>query len=116
MKPYFDTGLRELARVSGYPVAAIQTCCQFKCTHHFLMEAWQALYQVMLQRFIEADAEAGNPPLQLTHLVQNASLHIKSCDFVATLTQLREKLQQSNWKFWVQFVFEDALAYTLDYS
>lgn len=26
MKPYFDAGLRELARAAGYPVAAIQSC------------------------------------------------------------------------------------------
>jgi hypothetical protein len=57
IKPYFDMGLKELAHVSGYPVAAIQACSQFKHTHHFLIEAWQALYQilVMLQRYIEAE-------------------------------------------------------------
>ena len=26
MKPYFDAGLRELARAAGYPVATIQSC------------------------------------------------------------------------------------------
>ena len=51
IKPYFDMGLKELARVSGYPVAAIQACSQFKRTHHFLIEAWQALYLVMLQHY-----------------------------------------------------------------
>ena len=32
MKPYFDMGLRELARAAGYPVAAMQSCSQFKRT------------------------------------------------------------------------------------
>ena len=28
MKPYFEAGLKELARVSGYPVASVQVCGQ----------------------------------------------------------------------------------------
>ena len=55
-KPYFDMGLKELAHVAGYHVAAIQSCSQFKRTHHFLMEVWQALYQVMVHRFITQHA------------------------------------------------------------
>ena len=55
-KPYFDVGLKELAHVAGYHVAAIQSCSQFKCTHHFLMEVWQALYQVMVHQFITQHA------------------------------------------------------------
>ena len=43
MKPYFDAGLRELARAAGYPVAAIQSCSQFKRTHNFIIEVWQAV-------------------------------------------------------------------------
>ena len=63
MKPYFDMGLRQLAHTSGYPVGAIQSCSQFKRTHHFLMEAWQAFYQVMMQRFLEYDTKSGNIPI-----------------------------------------------------
>ncbi len=36
MKPYFDAGLKELAKVSGYSVAAIQACSKFKKTHYFI--------------------------------------------------------------------------------
>ncbi len=39
MKPYFEAGLKELARVSGYPVR------KFKRT---LLEAWEPIYQVMM--------------------------------------------------------------------
>ena len=126
IKPYFDMGLRELARASGYPVAAIQACSQFKRTHRFLIEAWQALYLVMVQRYIEVNKEGDSPFLDFA---QNVSLQLQSCDFIATLTQLRETVQVSmyhsnfqyfvnemankdiNWKFWKQFVFEDMLAY-----
>ena len=90
-KPYFDMGLRELARVSGYPVAAIQACSQFKRTHHFLIEAWQALYLVMVQRYIEAKKEGDSPSLDFA---QSFSLQLKSSDFVA-LTQARKTVQES---------------------
>ena len=36
MKPYFDAGIKELAKVGGYPTAAIQACSQFKRTHYSL--------------------------------------------------------------------------------
>ena len=33
MKPYFDAALKSLAQAAGYPLAAIQSCGQFKRTH-----------------------------------------------------------------------------------
>ena len=33
LKPYFDAGLKELAKTVGYPMAQIQACSQFKRTH-----------------------------------------------------------------------------------
>ena len=130
MKPYFDMGLRQLAHTSGYPVAAIQSCSQFKRTHHFLMEAWQAFYQVMVQRFLEYDTESGNYTHTLTDIVQDCVLYIKTdvTNFRTKLIKLRQRIQEAsysktfqsflcmmeekdlNWKFWKQFVFVDALA------
>ena len=53
MKAYYDGGLKALAKASGYPVASIQTCSQFKRTHQFILEAWEAIYRAMLAKFIE---------------------------------------------------------------
>ena len=53
MKPYFDADLKELADSWVYPIAAIQTCSQFKRTHLFIMEVWEALFQVMLHSYLE---------------------------------------------------------------
>ncbi len=139
MKPYFDTGLKELARVSGYPVAAIQNCGKFKRTHHFLIEAWQALYQVMVERFLQSCNETHDtclPPELISDIVQNAYLEAssgKETDLSTTLSRLHEAVKQSGyhskfssfidklsaadstWKFWAQFVFKDALAYVSMY-
>ena len=51
MKPYFDAGLKSMAEAAKYPVAAIQTCSQFKRTHYFILEAWEAIYRAMLSTY-----------------------------------------------------------------
>ena len=53
MKPYYDTGLKSLAQAAGYPVAAIQSCSLFQRTHHFILEAWEAMYRVMILKHIQ---------------------------------------------------------------
>ena len=130
MNPYFDMGWRELPRAASYPVAAIQSCSQFKCTQYFIIKVWQTLYIVILQRFNDADMQQGNPSSYYTDIVPlSASLHLKSSDFVVKLNELRDQLQQSayhdkfksfldlmacngpNWNFWKQFVIGDGLAY-----
>ena len=66
MKPYFDAGLKDLAKAAGYPVASIQTCGQFKRTHHFLLEAWEALYRVMISKFLkQCESQTTEDPLAL---------------------------------------------------
>ena len=97
MKPYFDMGLRQLAHTSGYTVAAIQSCSQFKPTHHFLMEAWQAFYQVMVQRFLEYDTKSGNYTHTLTDIVQDGVLYIKTnvTNFRTKLIQVRQGIQEA---------------------
>ena len=63
MKTYFDAGLRSLAEACGYPAAAIKNCSQFKKTHLFISEAWEALYRTMLIKFIEAGGSQIITPL-----------------------------------------------------
>ena len=94
------------------------------------MEAWQAFYQVMVQRFLEYDTKSGNYTHTLTDIVQDCVLYIKTnvTNFRTKLIQLRQRIQEAsyskkvqtflcmmeekdlNWKFWKQFVFVDALA------
>lgn len=54
MKPCFDAGLVELAKVAGYPVAAVKSCGQFKSTH-FLVEALEAVYKSTLCTFFSSN-------------------------------------------------------------
>jgi len=65
MKPYFDAGLKSLAQAAGYPLAAIQSCGQFKRTHNFLLEAWESVYRAMLALFLESHNSTPNCEVQL---------------------------------------------------
>ena len=123
MKPYLDAGLKELAKTAGYPTAAIQACSQFKRTHAFIMDAWEAIFQVMLHSYLdEADhdpiAEAVKQQLLSDSTPHNldiiiSTLHMSQRSeykhFQDFLVQKSSKSE--NWKFWSQFVLRDGLAY-----
>ena len=59
MKPYFDAGLKQLAKKAGYPTATIQACSQFKRTHCFIIEEWEAIFLAMFHMYLENAQHAG---------------------------------------------------------
>ena len=123
LKPYFDVGLRELAKTIGYPTAALQACSQFKRTHCFITEVWEAIFQVMLQIYLNSAstypvAESLKQKLFDNHSPQEIETTIASLQMCLSpdhnnfIEFLKNKSQTSNnWKFWSQFVLQDGLAY-----
>ena len=131
MKAYYDAGLKALARAAGYPLAAIQNSSQFKRSHNFILEVWEAIYRVMLERYIESK---GKETTTKPSLLEDIASHLQSLsatDLSHTLntalptfcTQTRNHFNNfksfiqvlartdDTWRFWVQFVFQDAMAY-----
>ena len=47
----YDGGLKSFAKFTGYNVASIQSCGQFKRTHQFILETWEAIYRVMIHKY-----------------------------------------------------------------
>ena len=76
MKPYFSAGLKSLAEAAGYPVAAIKECSQFKRTHHFIMEAWEAIYRAMLECFLTTTSNAPVSYTYRNHVLFYSRLHV----------------------------------------
>ena len=125
MKPYYDAGLKALAQASGYPLPAIQSCSQFKRTHHFLLEAWEAVYRVMILEFEQTHPSCLHT--DITTEIQSMSTANFSNVFNHHLHSRNPMLQEyfdkfllfiqkmartdETWRFWVQFIFEDAMAY-----
>ena len=72
MKAYYDAGLKALAKAAGYPLAAIQSSSQFKRSHNFILEAWEAIYKVMLKRYMETrDTEISTSHSLLQDIASN---------------------------------------------
>ena len=55
-KVYYHSGLKELARMSGFraeTLTSLDRCSNFKRTHHFLLNAWEAMYRSLLHEYIK---------------------------------------------------------------
>ena len=162
LKPYYNAGLKDMAKAAGYPLPQIQSCSQFKRVHYFLLESWEALYRAMLSKFLAyCDTRcASEEPLMSAHTddmqhtctstvttqPMNASeklqelivrmlenmcsepgnkfhdtfkQNISAITRLVTRNEVKEfhkflKMmaeQDDTWRFWVQFVLEDGMAY-----
>lgn len=123
MKPYFDAGFKHLAVAAGYPAATIEACGQFKRTHQFLMEVWKALYRAMITAYLSGRTE--DPLGMIADKLAPQSQPVgcdKLHDAIPTelLTQNYDRFkifmrrlaqQDATWRFWIQCVFDDLLAY-----
>ena len=122
MKPYFDAGLKHLALAAGYPVASIQACDQFKRTHYFLLEVWEAVYRAMISIFVEQGPTTNNPLKVISEKIIankenfNAYTIYEIMQSLQTFDKFKLFIQalarkDSTWRFWVQFLFQDMAAY-----
>ena len=124
MKIYYHAGLMELAKVSGHraeTLTALQKCSNFKRTHHFLFQVWQAIYRSMVIAFMNNHPESLHPlaetlsnstltPENMLKIADNIMTTSKQCDEFHSFVK-QQADTDSTWKFWAQFVFEDCMAY-----
>ena len=132
IKIYFDAGLCELAKASGYQPNSIG--CNFKRTHHFLLKTWESLYRHFLHMFLSNQAppdfmtyackwiksfppskDQNNTLRNLSQLLDDLTEKYPDCPskFEIFMKEQTEKYQ--TWHFWSQFVFEDCFAYISQY-
>ena len=124
MKIYYHAGLLELAKASGHKgetLTSLQKCTNFKRTHHFLFQVWQAIYRTMIIAFTNSNPESLHPltetlsnttltPENMLKIVESIMATSKQCDKFHSFIK-KQSDKDSTWKFWAQFVFEDCMAY-----
>ena len=60
IKVYYHAGLMELAKACGHrgeTLTALQKCSNFKRTHQFLLQVWQAIYWSMIKASMTRNPE-----------------------------------------------------------
>ena len=128
IKIYFDAGLSDLAKASGYQPNSIGS--NFKRTHNFLLEVWESMYRHFLSLFLTAEAPSYYPEYvsnwiksfpqsknqestlrNLKEMLDDQSEKYKDFqeDFMKFVDDQSEKNETK--KFWSQFVFQDCFAY-----
>ena len=128
MKIYYPVGLKDLAIAAGYrgeTLTSLSKCTNFKRTHTFLVQAWQAMYRKMIASFC-----IDNPAYQaaFTDLSKVLTTNTGTCIFntfepmmskaAKAFNLFAETLssQDDTWNFWCQFVFKDCLSYMALYT
>ena len=124
MKIYYLAGLKEMAKSAGFKgetLTSLERCSNFKRTHSFLLQAWQAVYRVMLEAFKsnsnhlcpkeidEAIQGAETSIDELNILADSLIGHPHTSEFLDFVT--KQSNQDDTWQFWSQFIFEDCFAY-----
>jgi len=124
---YYHAGLRELAKVSGFQGAtltSLENCYNFKRTHQFLLQVWEALYREMFREYtlngnlenvidstkciistaLRENQTADHLAERITQLLQDSCV----CDNFYNFVQQQA---DDTWRFWIQFVFCDCFCY-----
>ena len=128
MKVYYNAGLKELASSSGYHGAtlkSLENCTNFKRTHRFILQVWEAIYREMYHTYflhndtdliqdakciISTSITEKHPPhhlmIRISQLLEDDETHKK---FKLFMEQLIAK--DNTLKFWYQFIFMDCFCY-----
>jgi len=78
MKVYYSAGLKELAAASGFrgeTLKKLASCSNFKRTHRFLQQAWEAIYQQMLCSYMQEQSESDAMNQQICAVILKANNH-----------------------------------------
>ena len=127
MKIYYNAGLRELAKASGFQGAtltSLEKCSNFKHTHRFLLQVWEALYREMINAYVtscdiknltNSAKSILSKAFQENHLPNHLTRQIKQLieDSNTEENFMKFVYEQTDhtWKLWVQFVFSDCYCY-----
>ena len=121
IKVYYNAGLKELAQTAGFrgeTLKSLEKCSNFKRTHRFLLQVWQAMYRSMIHNFLQENSQLLTIAATFVHntdtissvqLLEAIRVSTSHTDFIVFLKTMSTR--DSTWKFWSQFVLTDCPAY-----
>ena len=129
MKVYYHAGLKELAESCGFrstTLKSLESCSNFKRTHCFLVQVWEAIYREMVhiniyhtnpsglmanvKSILEAGIKESRSPYDLMVQVNTLMQEIDSfANFMQFIYEMGEA--DSVWNLWVDFVFINCYCY-----
>ena len=86
MKVYYHAGLRDLAEAAGYrgeTVLSLPKCSNFKRTHRFIFQVWEAIYRHMSSCFLSNHRENTENMLGGLSKLQTGSIKMMAPLFTA---------------------------------
>ena len=122
MKIYYHAGLKELAQISGFKgetLTSLEKCSNFKRTHQFLIQVWQALFRAMIKAFLETNHHLHLPDIEISeddslcNLLNHAEFLLRDSGFSCSFKEFDFSMSDADdvWKFWQRFLFNDCLCY-----
>ena len=113
LKIYFHAGLKEIAEASGFKgetLTSLEKCSNFKRTHNFLLQVWQAIFRSMIITFKQLPSATLDEEVTIRNVLNSTE----------PLTALQEEFKtyliamastDDTWSFWKEFVFSDCFSY-----
>jgi hypothetical protein len=127
MKAYYHTGLQEIASHSTYKsetLASLHKCSNFKRTHTFLLQVWEALFLEMISSFLSSNPQfialkdtikttyENNETTPVQYLLSIKRLVSETLAEDAFTNFVKQQSDLDNtWKLWANFVFRDVFCY-----
>lgn len=126
LKCYYHAALKEIAKESCYRAAtmsSLEKCSNFKRTHSFLMQVWEALYLEMVRVFTVANPQFGHLQQAIETIIQQNLTpqdHLLNIQNLVTealamkeFTKFVDDQSQADdtWRMWTNFVLVDCFCY-----
>ena len=111
-KLYYEVALKQIAMAGGFKgetLGSLERCSNYKTTHHFYLEVYEALYLHVINILSNSNA-AFKETISKIEATNNGEYVDAAVEQFSKLI-LANSTKDANWTFWKQFLEADMLSY-----